>query len=383
MTEAAVETEIAQPFNRNAYPVVDTVMSLNSDDYRVRIDKIKDTKDQELLKIIAKIDPNSKVREEAAKKITDQKDLLEIIKEELVFYVRLTIVQKITDQKILKEIAGSDDYCWPLREEAIKGITDQDYLKEIINKELISSLRLAAVNGITDQDYLKKLVETIDCDYVKHRAVGKITDQDYLKKIVLTRHDDIQLRDGALEGITDQKILLEIAMEGGVFYNRRIAVKKITDQDYLKKIVENVDNDSLRDDAVRKITDQDYLKKLVLINKSSSNFREAALNNLEDEKTLACVALKDSSRSVRLEAVRKKKIKNQKTLAHIARHDSSSRVRFEAALQIKDSKIFYDVLAREGEFNVAAARIKRSNPHNYLEILSSSPSLKDIQHYSR
>ena len=280
---------------------------------------------------------------------------------------------------------GSESYKLLINQ--INKTKDQEVLKIIAKTNPNSKVRIAAINRITDQDYLKKIVETIGYDYVKYTAVNRITDQDYLKKIVLTRHseDDRELRDGALERITDQKILLEIIKEGGVFYNRRRAVKKITDQDYLKKIVENVDNDSLRDDAVRKITDQDYLKKIVLTKKNSSNFREAALNNLEDQKTLIYVALNDSSRSVRLETVRKKKIRNQKTLAHIARHDSSSRVRFEAALQIKDSGIFYDVLAREGEFNVAAARIKRSNPHNYLEILSSSPSpsLKDTQHYSR
>ena len=209
MTEAAIETGIKTQFGKSAFLIEPctgfsqkeqegvTVTSekgtdlpidvadishkkTGSESYKILINQINKTKDQGILLDVALNNPNSEIRLTAINRLTDQSFLLETLKKESVFHLQLMIVKRITDQDYLKEIAGSDDYCWPLREEAINGITDQDFLKEIINKELIYSLRIAAINGITDQDYLKKLVETRGDGYEGYIAVRKITDQNFI-----------------------------------------------------------------------------------------------------------------------------------------------------------------------------------------------------------
>ncbi|MDR1920066.1 MAG: hypothetical protein LBQ65_10535 [Tannerellaceae bacterium] len=195
----------------------------------------------------------------------------------------------------------SSNKAWALA--GVKRISRQETLMEVALKAPVWEARREAVKKITDQEFLKKVVNREKYAWeVRREAVAKLTDQEFLKKIAIA---DSQVCLKAVEKIANQKFLKEVARKSYNSDASESAVKKITDQKYLKELSIEASK-SVCKAAWKKITnfDQEFLKEIA-IHASDYDVRREAVAKLTDQECLKEVALKDSDRNVRLEAAEK------------------------------------------------------------------------------
>jgi ankyrin repeat protein len=119
-----------------------------------------------------------------------------------------------------------------------------------------------ATTDSTIQETARDATPRLDFPYApeRHYAVTQLTDQMALEK---TAHDrDSEVRLAAVTKLTNQTVLVKIALEDESSFVREAAVRKLTDQAVLAKIVVEDKNTSVRLQAVAKLTDQNVLAKI-------------------------------------------------------------------------------------------------------------------------
>jgi len=232
--------------------------SLESEDMNTRLEAVKQITDNETLIKMASTDPTNEVRLEAFSRISDE----EWLKTEIIAetgnptQIRVSAVERITDISYLRELAGKDPDPGVV-EAALKIIGDPDLIKELaLTDKYPLPSRSGAMKQIKDEEILKKVVmETAQSgqDELGLAALDKITDEQFIKEVAVTsKAYKISVR--AFEKITDQSWLREKALEGWVG-----AVKKIDDDDFLKQLYQDKNTDeSARHAAFENIKDKAF-----------------------------------------------------------------------------------------------------------------------------
>jgi hypothetical protein len=119
-------------------------------------------------------------------------------------------------------------------------------------------VRKAAVESLTDQGLLADMAKTDSSNLVRRAAVDKLTDQLVLAGIVKTdRSTDV--RQAAIKKVTDERVLADIAKTDSIVDLRRAAVEKLTDQGLLADIAKTESIDQVRQAAIKKLTDERVL----------------------------------------------------------------------------------------------------------------------------
>ena len=152
------------------------------------------------------------------------------------------------------------------------------------------------------------------------KAIERIKNQKKLKKIAMTA----SWGEYAVEKLTDEAALAEIALKANYASNRYRAVKKITNKTILAEIALKDESEDVRRAAVKKITNQTILAEIALKDEYSY-VREAAVKNITNQTILAEIALKNESSGVRRKAI--KKLTDQDILTEIARSDEDAKNR--------------------------------------------------------
>jgi hypothetical protein len=149
---------------------------------------------------------------------------------------------------------------------------------------------------------------------------------------------------GALANLTDQNLLYRVVSECTIDEIRKSAAKKITDEGLLLRLInedkfQNVD--VIRRIAVERLTDQE---KLIEIARSypCDLVRRGVVKNLEDPHTLEMLALGDASWKLRRAAI--KKVGTRAVLLRIAQADEHEFVRLEALLRLGDKRLLGDFI---------------------------------------
>lgn len=227
---------------------------------------------------------------------------------------------EIADQKELKKIALSKKTGDDVRVEAIKRIDDQKWLIQLFSKVKEEDAARRKGKGYETADALLKAV------------VSQIKDQTFLKSIIKHKDYRYTLLDLAMENITDQKYLLNLAQKAEDPHTIEHAIKKINDVDKLKELyqayaekqvgkkgwqnkqwlelrsamlkrISALDKDfmvemilkekkmPLRMAALDQITDQDTIKSLINSKKLNAEVRDAAILKSTDEEFLRKLAL--------------------------------------------------------------------------------------------
>lgn len=160
---------------------------------------------------------------------------------------------------------------WHVRLEAVKGLTDQGALAEIVKDDKDSSVRLAAVERLTDQNLL--------------------TD--------IARHDEkSHVRQAAVERVTDEKLLADIAKNCEFWRIRKAAAERVTDESLVADIAKRDEDASVLQTAVKRLVDQGLLADIAR-DDEDSNVRKAAMERVTDERLLAGVAKEEEKRKSR------------------------------------------------------------------------------------
>lgn len=129
---------------------------------------------------------------------------------------------------------------------------------------------IEAVQKITDQSKLIEIARTAPIGRVQHVAVWKISDPNVLCDIILSNDPAVSAdaRDAASSQLTETKYAF--------------------DQQYLLKIAQN--SDRFGEKASEKITDQSLLRQLALGKTKNQKVRSDAVLNITDHKVLAEIA---------------------------------------------------------------------------------------------
>ena len=192
----------------------------------------------------------------------------------------------------------------------------------------------------------------------KHRDI--IADSlPELKKIVLARGfpwkyeidfndwikrdyaEDRISRRAAVERITDESVLADLAKNASDIVVRFIAINKITDETFLSDIVENDSDIFVRIEAAKKINDESFLANIAKKYWRSRHACMAAVRKIGDESVLADVAKNASDFDVRIEAV--SRISDESVVVDIVKNDFDYDIRIRSIDKITDETVLVDL----------------------------------------
>ena len=218
-------------------------------DWRVRIEGVKELKNQGTLANIAKNDDEWRVRRAAVERISDESVLVDIAKNDPVEYVRKEAVERISDESVLVDIAKNDPEEY-VRKEAVERINDESVLVDI------------ARNNYFD---------------ICNAAIGKISDESVLVDIA-KNDDEWSVRRAAVERISDESVLVDIAKNDDEWSVRREAVWKISDESVLVDIAKNDPEERVRKEAFLKTNKYKNIDNFI---KNSNDFYNDDLKEFE------------------------------------------------------------------------------------------------------
>jgi len=185
---------------------------------------------------------------------------------------------------------------------------------------------LDSVQIITDQKQLLKIAE-------------KSTEEEKLayQILVATNYQqggnvDFSILHMAVDSLTNQNLIADVAKNNKYAGIRSAAVKKLTIQKVLIDIAKNDGNIDVRRNAIGFVTDQSVLTNIAK-NDRQSGARESAIYHLDDQELLAYIALND--RENRYAAFGR--ITDQNILTKLAKNDKDEDVR-EWALEALKSE---------------------------------------------
>jgi uncharacterized DUF497 family protein len=176
------------------------------------------------------------------------------------------------------------------------------------------------------------------------------------------------VRQAAVNKLTDQRLLAEIAKGDSAPCVRVAAVNELADQPTIVYIANHDENSYVRVVAVRKLTEQTtiaYIAKHDLY----ADVRAAAVKKLTDQRLHAEIAKEDAAPCARLAAV--EMLTDQQMLAEIGRTDEYWEVRWKAISKLTDQSARIDLVKNDRDFFLrirAADQI--ANPEVLAEVLA-------------
>jgi hypothetical protein len=207
---------------------------------------------------------------------------------------------------------------------------------------------------------IKKLSKALDNDkyYIKNSAIDflKKLDSPLAEEALIKAMDnpDFTLRKNAINGITEQNVLIKFAKNDKSFEVRKRAVENITDENILIEIAKNVsENEEVRKTAISKINDNSILANIAITENDEKNgVGVCAVTKIEKgEFLLQEIAVKAKLCTTRMKAYTKLGKENTHiALADAAKHDKSIDNCLNALNKIEnwDQNILNDI-AKEAE----------------------------------
>lgn len=238
-------------------------------------------------------------------RITNQSKLLQAVIYPSFDSVRKDAVEKITDERahfaiikyFLAKYALSDTEAF-LSSHAAQQITDESALCEIIkkipNRCDTREICKAAVEKISSQHMLEDIALNARHPYAKELAIGKMTDNAML--LTFARKGS----GAAVKAITDTAILLDFAKENDSEISaamRSMAVERLTEQADFFELAEKSLDPEVRRKAVTHLTGQ---PELIALAKTSSDpqVRAGAIAKITDLSILKAISKKEKDKKV-------------------------------------------------------------------------------------
>lgn len=219
---------------------------------------------------------------------------------------QMEAIKQITDQDFLMEVALSSR-ATSLCEAAALLITSQEQLKTLNNVSKSGKVRAAAVSRINDQTLLVNLMLNDQNHFVVNAASKGIINQIhlaiYLKHAGSSPKEDFRKR-AVLANISDQDLLKELAVSDIKIAKSNVTseiLSRINDEEFVKRaIYERLKSpgDVISPKAFSKITDQNFLKGIAQSNSVQFKLRSAAVFGINDDKFIAALLCDQVENSV-------------------------------------------------------------------------------------
>jgi hypothetical protein len=127
------------------------------------------------------------------------------------------------------------------------------------------------------------------------KAISGISDQKLLSEIAISDSSP-RVRVAAVGKIDDQQALMKIALEGKQIDSRIAAVERITSQEDLAQIIKTRKNARLMGACFSRITDRNILERIAEDPECNITARRIAVLNYADESYLADIGLADDKK---------------------------------------------------------------------------------------
>lgn len=217
---------------------------------------------------------------------------------------------------------------------------------------------------------------------IRISAVGKINDQGILFGVA-TGDDDSDVREAAVERLTDPQFLMRIVEDDTLSstVRARAVMQLPTDQDFLSNIVRDCTDSHARSIALIRLSDQDIFRRIAFDDKDS-DVRQTAVRLLENQNDLLEIALNDKDRHVRESAVQC--LTGQGALAQVVEHESSANVRMAAVRKLTDGNMLADIAKNDKAPNVRKVAVEKvpvdtSDSRNAIREIASADSSHGVR----
>jgi hypothetical protein len=260
---------------------------------------------------------------------------------------------RLTQDEDLRRNMAACDKCSAVRAEAIRHISDQEFLYQSAN-DPSPEVRSAAICGLRSPDCIRELA---------------------------LREKDAGVQYCILEDIRDTEVIAHYARSARLPEVREKAVTLLTDQAQLYEIFLKAepksrygDNDaweSLATEAFMRITDEELLRKLARRKKINSAFRKWAMRRINDEALFAEM-LADDVGPIAVYAA--SNVKSQDVLMRAVYTHANPSVRYEAMCGLDEQRLI-DVIERHPEAQLRRGAIARF--HNMPQSMAIRLALED------
>ncbi len=254
---------------------------------------------------------------------------------------------------------------------------DEDLKRDLAVHDKSSFVRAEAIRHITDQEFLYQSALNDPSPEVRGAAINS---PDRIKEIAL-RETNGDLQYHLLYDIRDPDVIAHYAKSAVLLKTREKAVKLLEDQALLYKIfikAERLGDDeekyewqSLACAAFNRITDMEILRSIARNKKLSGIFRQWAAVEIDDA-ALYDKLIMDDCEAVAVFA--STKIKSQDKLMQAVYAHSSPRVRFEAMCGLEEQRLI-EVIKSHPELELRCRAIGKY--HNMPQSLARGLALED------
>jgi hypothetical protein len=263
--------------------------------------------------------------------ISNQNVLKDIISGDFDFTVRARAFENpnLDDEEFIMNTALNDVY-ESVRLQAVKNtnFTNQNALISIAINDLYYLVRLEAVKKIDDEDALVHIFHNDSVESVKIQACMR------LKSI---KPDSLYLiSDDDVLSIDDCQTLKKIAQKAVFSQSRIQALSQIHDTEFLYHFILHEIDETIASGAVENITDENILTDIAL-NEIHDSVRIEAIGNpnFKDRSVLEDLALNDDNHEIRKAAVSNPNLDDDALFERIAKKDCDFNVRFAAKARIQ------------------------------------------------
>ncbi len=362
-----------------------------------RIVYIETHSDESLFHDIAEKDDFLYVRIAAICKIQDRDFLLDLANRHEDYNTRVVLYKKLNGKSILEEI--TDENLAESRMDLVRDLNNEKFLEDITINDPDLKVKKAALKKVNKSDRVFELLLDAKSPNDVGQIMEDIKDESKLIDIIKFFSSDSNIVGSAVGNITNLSTLFalyqrypgvirEAAIKklvfGNVFSDANIAdkisvrpmISSVWDKDDLADVAINESNRWLRREAVRAISDQNILVD-VARNDSEGEVREEAVRKIEDVDVLVDIARNDSNYSVRRDALLK--IEDKDVLADIARNNSFSGIREVAIGKIDDSEVLVDIARNDSEADVRREAVLKIDDVDVLVDIARNDSEADVR----
>lgn len=286
--------------------------------WKKRLSAVEKLNNQEILFQLALTDPVPEVATAAMEKISDRVTLTKLSRQVKHDSLQLLLAEKLNDQQLLAQLAGRGDVSGWINDRAFASLTDETLLMELVRQNEYVGIRKKAAKKIRNQDFLMEIInKDMDTTVKKTAANGLMDNGLKASYLALFSTPGSKEREKALAGATNETILRQIGIEDEDMKIRRAVIANLQNEEIIWEIASRSYHAGILEPAARKINDQVHL--LLLAKKEareSESAAQVAVQKIKDDALLYEVAEKGYHPRARIAAI--EKIKEQALLLRLA-----------------------------------------------------------------
>lgn len=199
-------------------------------------------------------------------KINDEDKLIHIVKHSIYKAPSIVAGERVNMAKVYPYLVNLDKR-WVIRWAALSNpnLADEDFIRYVALKDYDLRVRCAAITNpnMRDGELFRILAKTSDKYSIRYDAVEYLTDEEILKEIALNDSSSA-VRCNAVRNpnLRDKEFLNSLALNDHDYNVRREAVLRISDNEVLKRVFSNDGHGSVRQFACKRMTDREFLSRI-------------------------------------------------------------------------------------------------------------------------